>query len=257
MIALSLLFSKQPQQGSVALNSANKWVGGILDTQNTIREYFELRQINAGLLEKNTKLLGELALYKRGVDSVYIPLDSVQQEYAYFGAKIIRNSIHLNRNYFTLNKGSKDGIQEGMGVFNEEGAIGRIRSVSENYAVGFSILHTETKLSAVIASSGVLGSVSWDGQSAKQAKLDFVPRHVEVAVGDRILTSGFNTIFPPGIPVGRVSKVETASGNSNYLDITIDLEVNFSSLNYVYVVNHTNKEELNELHEAAQIDDAF
>src|SRR5690606_4492481 len=196
-------------------------------------------------------LIEQLTYYKRPADSVTFQLDSaLSHNFEFRSAKVINNSIHLNQNHLTLNKGRKHGIKEGMGVFNEEGIVGRVKGVSKNFASVLSLLHTELLVSSKIKRTDVFGSTQWDGKDTQKAKLIYVPRHVEIEIGDTIVTSGYNSIFPEGIPVGLVEEVAPGE-ETNYLDITIKLTADFTKLTYVYLVENTMEVELDSLHEAS------
>ncbi|WP_291780241.1 rod shape-determining protein MreC [Cecembia sp.] len=245
--AISLIVSNNSQQGSVFFNSANQLSGNILNTQSNVFDYFSLVSVNKALLEKNTVLLQELERYRQPADSIIIPLDTLMaSNYQFKGAKIINNSINLSQNFLTINKGAKDGIKEGMGVFNEEGVVGRVKGVTKNFASVISLLHTELLVSSKIESSEVFGSTKWDGRDSKKAKLLYVPRHVDLQVGDKVVTSGYNAVFPEGIPIGEI--IEVAQGaETNYLDITIELATDFSRVSYVYLVENLFEDELQSL----------
>lgn len=243
-VAIWLMVSNNSQQGAVFFNSANQLSGGILSTQNNIAEYFSLASVNKSLVDKNAELLAELEYYKTPADSAFIHVDSLMAAtFNFKGAKIINNSINLSQNFITINKGSNQGIKEGMGVFNEEGVVGRVKGVTKNFATVVSLLHVDLLVSSKIASTEVFGSTKWDGKDSKIAKLLYVPRHAVVEVGDQVVTSGYNAVFPEGIPIGKVLEVQSGS-DTNYLDITIELATDFSRLSYVYLVENFLEEEL-------------
>ncbi|PRY89585.1 rod shape-determining protein MreC [Mongoliibacter ruber] len=249
-IAIWLIVSYNSQQGSAFFNSANQLSGSVLTAQNNVAEYFSLATVNKNLVEKNAELLAELEKYQKPADSVFIELDSVLlHSFQFKGAKVINNSINLSQNFITLNKGANHGIKEGMGVFNEEGVIGRVKGVTRNFASVISILHTDLLISSKIASTEVFGSTKWDGKDSKYAKLLYVPRHVSIQKGDQVVTSGYNAVFPEGIPIGHVSEVKQGS-DTNYLDITIELTADLSRVSYVYLVENNQEEELNELYQS-------
>ncbi len=72
-------------------------------------------------------------------------------------------------------------------------------------------------------------------------KLESVPKHADVAVGDTVITSGFSTIFPKGIDVGVVKKINDKRG-SNYFDIDVALNNDLSLVDNVYVISNNLKE---------------
>lgn len=250
-IAIWLIASNNSQQGSAIFNSSNRIVGNVLNTQSDVLEYFSLASVNKGLVEKNAALLTELESLKRPADSAYIELDSaLEASFSFLGAKVINNSLNLTQNHLTINKGSKHGIKSGMGVFNEEGVIGRVRDVSRNYSTVISLLHSELLISSKIETNDVFGSTKWDGVDPGFAKLMYVPRHVVVKEGDLVVTSGYNAVFPEGISIGTVTEVKPGS-DTNYLDITIKLSTDFSRISYVYLVENLQQAELDSLYQTS------
>jgi rod shape-determining protein MreC len=253
VIAIWMIASNNSQQGAAFFNSSNQFIGSILDTQNDVVEYFSLSSVNKSLVDKNAELLTELEKLRQPADSVFIELDSVlSSTFQFKGAKVINNSLRLTQNHLTINKGSNHGIKQGMGVFNEEGVVGRVKSVSKNYASIISLLHTELLISSKIKSNDVFGSTKWDGKNPRMAKLMYVPRHVVVEVGDEIVTSGYNAIFPEGIPIGIVVEIRPGP-ETNYLDITIELATDFSKISYVYLVENFQQQELDSLYQSTGI----
>ncbi|GHB42127.1 rod shape-determining protein MreC [Mongoliitalea lutea] len=252
-IAIFLIVSNNSQQGSAALNSANQLSGSILNTQSNVLDYFSLATVNKALVDKNANLLAELEKFKRPADSVYIELDSVlSASFQFKGAKVINNSIHHSQNYLTINRGSAHGIKEGMGVFNEEGVVGRVKAVTKNFASVISLLHTDLLVSSKVKSSEVFGSTKWDAADPKRAKMLYVPRHVSIEIGDEIVTSGYNAVFPEGISIGKVINVQPGK-ETNYLDITLELSTDFTRISYVYLVENNQEQELDELYESSSI----
>lgn len=253
-IAVWMIASNNSQQGSAFFNSSNRLVGSILDTQSDVVEYFSLASVNKSLVDKNAELLMELEKFRQPSDSVFIALDSaLASSFQFKGAKVINNSLKLTQNHLTISKGSNHGIKPGMGVFNEEGVIGRVKSVSKNYSSIISLLHTELLISSKIQSNDVFGSTKWDGKDSKIAKLLYVPRHVVVKAGDKVVTSGYNAVFPEGIPIGTVTEVKPGT-ETNYLDITIELATDFSRISYVYLVENTQQQELDSLNQSIGIE---
>lgn len=252
-MAISLIVSNNSQQGSAFFNSSNELSGSVFRTQSNVVDYFSLSSVNKSLMDKNAELLTELEALRKPADSVFIPLDSAMFAGIQFkGAKVINNSLRLLQNHLTINKGSNHGVKSGMGVINEQGVVGRVKSVSRNFSTIISLLHTETLVSSKIESNDVFGSTKWDGLDPQQAKLMYVPRHVVVAMGDQVVTSGYNSIFPEGIPIGTVIEVKPGK-DTNYLDITIKLDTDFSKISYVYLVESFQQPELDSLHQTTGI----
>ncbi|UZD21876.1 rod shape-determining protein MreC [Algoriphagus halophytocola] len=257
VLAISLIVSNNSPQGAAFFNSSNAVTGSVLKTRSDIVDFFSLAEANDALLGENAQLMEQLKSLNVSPDSSFIPLDSVlAAQYDFKGARIISNSIRFAQNHLTLNKGSNDGVKAGMGIFNESGVVGRVKSVSANYAVGISLLNTGLLVSSKIKSNEVFGSVNWDGKNSSQAKMLYVPRHVQAHPGDTVVTSGFNAVFPEGIQIGIIAEVEQGS-DPNYLDILIDLSTDFSKANYVYLVENNQVEELDSLYQQSEIINEF
>lgn len=247
-LAVWMIVTNNSPQGAAFFNSSNAWAGKALEKQSEIVQFFSLAEANASLNSENALLKQKLLRHQARPDSLPLQIDSLLEvRYKFIGAQVIANSLRLSQNYITLNKGEKDGVKPGMGVFNSQGVVGRIKSVSENYAVAFSLLNTSLMLSAKIKTSDVFGSIQWNGTTSSEAQLLYVPRHVKVSKGDTILTSGFNAVFPEGILIGQISEVAVNQKDPNYLALTVQLSTDFSRLTYVYLVENPAFQELDSL----------
>jgi len=253
-LAIWMIVANNSPQGAAFFNSSNEWVGNALKKQADVVQYFSLVDDNAALVNENARLKQELLELQVKPDSMPLVIDStVEANFELKGARVVANSLRFSQNYLTLYKGSKDGIKPGMGVFNSQGIVGRVKSVSENYAVAFSVLNTNLLISAKIKSSDVFGSVRWDGSNTSEVQLLYVPRHVKASKGDTVISSGFNEVFPEGILIGKISKVEVNKADPNYLALTVKLSTDFSKLNYVYLVENTRFQELDSLYRQSDL----
>ena len=257
VLAMGLIVSNNSPQGAALFNSSNSLTGSVLKTRSDILDFFSFAQANETLIQENALLLEQIKALTQEPDSLLIPLDSAfEAQFKFTGARVFSNSLRFAQNHLTLSKGSKDGLKPGMGIFNQDGIVGRLKTVSENYSVGISLLNTGLLVSSKIKSTENFGSVNWDGKSSTQAKMLYVPRHVRAQAGDTIVTSGFNAVFPEGIRIGIISSVKQGA-DPNYLDILIDLSTDFSSLNYVYLVENTKIEELDSLYIKSEVVNEF
>ena len=253
-LAIWMIVANNSPQGAAFFNSSNEWVGNALKKQADVVQYFSLVDDNAALVDENARLKQELLELQVRPDSMPLVIDSaLEANFELKGARVVANSLRFSQNYLTLYKGSKDGIKPGMGVFNSQGIVGRVKSVSENYAVAFSVLNTNLLISAKIKSSDVFGSVRWDGGNTSEVQLLYVPRHVKASKGDTVISSGFNAVFPEGILIGKISKVEVNKSDPNYLALTVKLSTDFSELNYVYLVENTRFQELDSLYRQSDL----
>lgn len=255
-LSVFLIIQNNSFQKSQYLSSSNKVVGGLFKKVNSWKEYLSLEQQNIKLSEENAKLRFEL--YKRTtnilLDSTALPLDSLQLErYKFIPAKVINNSTHQKNNYLTLDKGKKEGIKPGMGVISPNGIVGITLHVSENFSTVQSLLHTESKVSVTLDSTGIFASLVWgENVDARYAMVEDIPNHIKVKKGGVIYTSGFS-LFPEGLAVGKIVETDIVSKNS-FKSTRVKLNTDFASLQHVYIVEDVlgeEKEELEKLEEVA------
>lgn len=248
-IALTLLFSYNSYQRSKYLNSSNNITGNIYQTYSSVIQYFQLAAINKKLAEENTELRTMLENQPGIVateDSMFVNVEEIDTLYQFTPARIINNSVNRPFNYFTLNKGRKDGIKPDQGVISPGGIVGVVTHVSQSYAVGLSVLNSRWSISAMLQKNRYFGSLIWQGGDYTIADLTEIPLHVDVSPGDTIVTSGYSSIFPEGIMIGTIEDFTRPDGE-NYYDIKVKLSTDFKSLSYVEVIENQDKPEIEEL----------
>lgn len=224
-------------------NSSNRLAGNIQSFASNSGEYFELTEINAELARENAVLRQMLS--NQNLEE--IPADTaLKAQFRIMPAEVINNTVSRSSNYLTLNKGAEDGIKPEMGVISGNGVVGQIKSVSARFSTVISLLHQKMLVSGQMKSSGTLCTVQWDALNPKEAELKYIPRHINLSVGDSIITSGYNAIFPEDILIGVVSEW-TLPKESAFYNAKIRLSVDFQSLEYVYVVENTIKQEKDSL----------
>jgi rod shape-determining protein MreC len=173
-----------------------------------------------------------------------------QQQYIYTTGEIINNSINKQKNFFTLSKGKKQGVNIDMAVASPDGVAGIIVGSSDNYSIGMSLLNIDFRLSSRMKSNGYFGSLTWDGRDYRYAILNEIPQHVTVNVGDTVETTSFSAIFPEGIMVGTVSDFEKTG--SDFYKIKVSLATDFKKLNYVSIIGNLKKTEQQDLEKLYQ-----
>jgi len=244
VISILLVVQNNNYQKSAFINSSNIVTGSFYQKLNSWKSYLFLSETNKNLAEENASLREQLQYYmaQDRVDSVHL-VDSIEDgRYEFIIANVANNSIHQKNNYLTLDKGTLDGVEKGMGVMTSNGVVGIVLNVSKHFSTVQSLLHPATKISVTLDSSDVLGSLVWGNNiDPRYAMVRDVPNHVQVQKGQKIFTSGFS-LFPKGIMVGVVEETGITSGES-FLDLRIKLSTNFSNLEYVYLVKDNLKTE--------------
>jgi len=250
IICIWLLVRNNPYHSAAYFHTSNSIIGNIFETRENITQYFNLPSVNQELSNDNALLREMLAKSQVPIvvisDQDSLALTKNEKNHKYLSAKVINNSIQLSHNYLTINKGSNSGVESGMGVISANGIVGKVMSVSKNYATVASLLNKDVFVSSFLPRSNTFCSINWHGSSNLSTKLKFVPRHIALQQGDTVVTSGYSTIFPENMMIGFIENFEIGENDSWY-DIDVKLSNDFSSLAYVYVVKNPNKEERIEL----------
>ena len=267
---------------SSALSTANRLVAWQYEMVAEVTGYFGLKGVNERLAAENAALRSQMENNGQmpgcaGVPACYLAQDSATSiphrsgqwaesdadstkilstnskspfkgdlegpRIIYREGKVVQMTMNGMRNYLTINRGEEDSVYEGMGVRNEEGAVGIVATVGKHYAVVLPLINIETHLSCRFLKNDYIGTLQWDGRDTRFAELADVATHLEVNVGDTIVTSGLSTSFPAGVPVGVVEECRLEEGAS-YYTVRVRLATDFRRLRYIEVIDNEDVEEI-------------
>lgn len=133
--------------------------------------------------------------------------------------------------------GKNNIVEKGQIVLNEDGVVGRIDKIGNSYAKILLLTDINSRIPVVLEKNRTRGMVA--GDNTLNPKLVFLPLSSEVNIGDRLVTSGVAGVFPPGLPVGFVSKIDKR-------EIRIQPYADLNSLEYVKIVSFENVDELSQ-----------
>ena len=217
-------------------------------------QYFSLKQQNEQLAQEN-KQLHEQLLKERAQKLEELAKDPIllyaPEQYKVYRAEVIKNSYQLSKNYLIINKGQRDSIREDMGVVSPGGIVGIIDKTTTDYASVQSVLNTLSKVSATHKKSGYYGTLSWDGKDPNVVQLTDIPSLATISPGDSIVTAGHSSIFPKGIPVGKVLSVN-ANTRDNSLLSQVKLFTNMQQLQHVYIIKNRDQAPIRAIEEQIQ-----
>lgn len=244
------------QIGFSVLSTIDKGVhfvtDGISDTVNAVQElkdlkkeynvlleklenYEEMQRSNADIRKENERLKEQLD-FSISLDEKNIP------------AQIISRNIDNAYSYFTIDKGSSNGIRKNMPVIafqnGNQGLVGKVIQVGTFTSQIIPVFNFDNMVSARIQNTRDLGLVSGSGSQDLPLEMQYIRQRVrnEISIGDIVVTSGENSNYMRDIPIGRISSIEDISYNSQ-LRIYIDPMIDFARLENVVVVN---QKELND-----------
>lgn len=160
-------------------------------------------------------------------------------EYKTVNATVLSRNKAYWFNTITIDKGEKDGLKEGMAVVTKDGLIGKLSKVyisssevkiitsdDTNYKVSVSIKINDSESIAIL-----------NGYDAKNnlVKVVGVNKNDNVNIGDTVLTSGLGGVFPGGIYIGTVEKIESDKYNLSN-NVYVKTNQNFNNIHYVTVL---------------------
>lgn len=254
VVAFALMASGNRLQQRALWSSANIVLGTMYQAESAVVDYFHLRSDNERLVAENVALHNQIVALenelessreRRMTDSVsaYVYAD---KQLHYIPAKVINFSTSTQRNFVTINKGRRDGVDMDMGVIDQDGVVGIVRAVSERFAVVIPVINSDFAVSCRFLSNDKLGPLHWDGVDVRYAQLEDIARHVEVHEGDTLITSGLSEAFPAGIRVGVVEEA-TLEETDAYYHIKVRLAADFHRLGYVQVIQNSALKEQNDV----------
>ena len=253
LILLFALTNTQNSRLSYFENIANKLVmpvqNGLTYLKNKLNgnsSFFvnvsNLKTENEALQKENEELeekLRELEIMKAENETLkqYLELKEKYSDFSTIPANVINRDISNYSKTIIINVGSKDGIKENMTVIASEGLVGYVISVTDSTAKVQTIIDTSSSTSSLLSTSrdsivckGILNDENY-------VKAMYIATDATISQGDSIETSGLGGIYPKGIFIGTVSKVENTTDLSNRYAL-IDAGVDFSKLETILVITN-------------------
>ncbi len=239
VLCLNLVVRFNDHQNQIFLKSSNYVSGWVLERYHSVTQYFGLTRVAADLAAENAELLNKRINHTNHTRTEMITnRDTVHnQQFELVAARVINNSITSLDNHLTIDKGLEDGIEKGMGIITMDGVVGIITDANRHFASALSLLNRHCRISASIERNHFFGSLYWEGGDPRLARMGYIPKHADLKMGDRIVTSGYGAIFPKGLPIGEIVDFNLSDG-SNFYEIDVKLSIDLSQLNYVYVVRN-------------------
>lgn len=252
LLLISFVFTLQSHSyhQSKFLNSSNYFTGSLYQLSDNITSYFELGEENQKLLKENELLRHQL--YNQ--ETYAVEQDTNQLSYKVVSARVVKNSFTNQRNYITINKGTKDSIEQDMGIITDNGILGIVENTSNGFASVQSILNEKSRINAKIKNSNHFGSLIWDMKKYSTVQLTDIPRLAPLSIGDTIVTGAMSSIFPENIPIGTISRFDLDSSKSFYF-IDVALFTDMTNVKNVYVITDLNRDEILELETETESND--
>ncbi len=207
-----------------------------LETRDKTEEIEELRSRANQLLAENAKLR-TVKEENRILRSYLDFLD--EDEYGYVLANVVSQEVAINpqaeQANMVIDRGSRDGVEPGLLVVNDEGlVVGKVSKVGPSSSGIALVTSDDCQIASSIQNpertSGVV-----EGRLGLTMDMNFIPQSEEVSIGDLVLTSGLERRIPKGMVIGEVIEVDS-SRNEVWQKAIIESPVDFSGLSVVSVL---------------------
>lgn len=259
IISMVLLTQYNSYQGSVWFSTANVVVGKVYEGTSKLTSFFSLTKANEDLTRRNFYLERQVTQLRRLYGEATQKEDAKDRQqidtlrsYQLLSAKVISSELDKVNNLMTIDKGSADGVEEGMGVVCGKGIVGVTYLTSAHYAVVIPVLNgRSSRISCAIRGHDYFGVLRWYGGDAGHAFVEDIPRHARFKKGDWVETNGYSSIFPAGVLVGQIVEVYNSRDGLSY-KLKVRLSTDFGNLRDVMVITDKTIAERMQLMRAAQ-----
>jgi rod shape-determining protein MreC len=213
--------------------------GGIGEARGFWQSYVNLRQTgreNEALKQRVSQL--EVALQREralaGQTRVLQEMLDLKTEttFATTPAMVIASGASPEFRTMTLDKGSSQGLAADMAVLAPAGVVGRVILPTPRAAKVQLIIDRNAAAAGLVERSRAQGVVV--GTGSDQMRFEYVPGTADLKVGDRVVTSGMDGIYPKGFVLGQIESIERSAGE--FSNVLIRPSVNLSALETVLVV---------------------
>jgi rod shape-determining protein MreC len=197
--------------------------------QNTTKENEQIRRENDALKLQISQLQGKAAEADRL--AILLNFRRSHGEVPMIAARVIGTGAGTASLTIQLDRGERDGIRKNMGVITPDGVVGKVVEAYPNASQVLLLTDKESGVGAMLADSRVQSPVG--GQGEPLLVMKYVPNDDTVNLGEHVITSGMDRIFPRDLPVGTVAEIK--SGNP-FKQIRIKPAANLERLEEVLVL---------------------
>ncbi|MBA2514043.1 MAG: rod shape-determining protein MreC [Solirubrobacterales bacterium] len=240
--ALSVLAPVQ-EGANRALKPVRDLFGWAGDTVDAKQERDDLVKRNRALEALVNSQQVELSQYDQIKKIVDVNAQANLDRFAPVTARVISQTPSLFYSEIKIDKGSSAGVALGQPVTGGGGLVGRVSRVAGNAAAVTLITDEEFAVAARTLKTKVPGTIRPEVGAPGDLILDFVSQRSDVDRGERIVTAGTTSprlpsLFPPGIPIGKVRRVEDGAGDLDR-EVHVRPAADMSNLQFVAVLTET------------------
>jgi len=239
------IFSKKLSLSNIVFTIFSPIQRFFIKTGDRVSGFFEvvlsikdLGKENAELKKKNSELESEITKLEEMERENQILREglnlSEKTQLSLELALVTGKDIQGIQEWLLINRGSKDGVEKDMAVISKEFAlVGKIIEVIPDFSRVMLIINNKSIVAALIEGERSQGLV--EKETKGKLFMDFIPRNEKLEIGERVITSGMDNIYPKGILIGKIDSIDL-SQNQLFQKVTISPAVDFSKLEEVFII---------------------
>lgn len=232
------------QEGSQSAASVGGFFANLFDFSTKNELQTEIDNLNKELAEVKTQgqISGDIAEENEELRELLDLKNSYTSGWATIAAEVTGREADNWYEKLTINKGSKDGISENMAVVDQNGLLGKIVNVTENTSEVLLIIDSAGSLGGMLQKSSIQGVLQGIGGGKGLINMTKLPYNADIQLNDVVITSGVGGVFPAGLLVGTVVKVNTSADGLSK-EAIIQPYADFNDIQFVLVVHPSAKTE--------------
>jgi rod shape-determining protein MreC len=232
-----LIFQLNPSQQAAFMQTATAVTANSNKLSSDVTMYFDLKHQNMLLQDQvaNKFKKSDLGTLLVGEDTITLKDTNRRSLYDVVPAQVVYNTTFKANNVFVINKGGNHGVRKNMGVISSEGLAGLVLQSTANYSTVMSLLNTNMTVIPNINGMEYYTKLLWENDNPNTMSISGINKLEDVKLGDMVKTGKSSMLFPSGISIGTITKLDK-NPSSQYYDTEIKTATNFRSLEYVYII---------------------
>ncbi len=180
------------------------WVSTLTRAQQVVKSHDELAQENARLrlelerlqtLQKENEQLQQLLQVRPALSGKWV------------GARVIAHYLQPGQQMIRIDRGVRDGVLAGAPVVASNGLVGVVAQADSHHALVRLLIAPRMAVSAKVLNAQKVSSGICEGRGESEILLNFVPPEAPISVGDKVITAGIGSKYPPNLPIGTVERI--------------------------------------------------
>ncbi len=255
-VALWTYATATPYTESKILARTTAMGSAVSGTMNDVRNFFALPDQNSALTKRVAQLEAEVERQEQLIAELMptegeMPfVDDIDTKFSYHPANVVSMTTNRNRNYIVVDRGTKDGIRENMGVItpNKE-LVGTVVSCSESYSVVMPLLNTLFKIGGTLVDNDYVCSIYWEGTSRYKVTGVELSRYAEPKKG--MVVNAKSERVPSDVVIGTIESYEMNISKTAY-SVDVVIAADMQRLDNLLIVENRDQTELEQLVESVE-----